>query len=190
MPQEPSRKLPLERKIVDRHHGRRVDGASVVQISRHKPRLPIMRVHNVRPISRDQSLCKQHRYTRQRGEAEWIVTPVRTVGAAIWIAFARKEMGASIDEQVKPFRLRCHDACRATEHIVQRGNHHAAFECTPERTDNPGITERTATPCAASAPGSAPVTSARPPVLISGNISEDHREDVERRHHLKRSSIG
>ena len=74
-------------------------------------------------------MCQLHRYMRQRGEAEWVIAPVRTVGATVGIATAGKEMRRIDREQVKPRGLRCHNACRTAEQIVQRGNHHAAFEC-------------------------------------------------------------
>ena len=187
--QQVGRKLPLEREIVDRHHRRRFDCAGIVQIGRREPSLPVMRVHHVRPISVDLTLCEQRRDARQRGEAERIVGPIPTIGPAIRIAIARIEMRRVDDEQVEPCRLRRHDARRAAEQIVQRGDRHAAFQ----RIQYPRIarhqrTHRDALRGERARQRAGDIGEATG--LDQRKDLRDHREDVDRRHHPNRSSIG
>ena len=161
----------------------------VVQISRHKPRLPIMRVHDVGPVSVDQSLSKLLRHARQCGEAEWVVVPIRAVGSAVRITVARVEMRGIDREQVQPRCLRGHDARRTTEQIVQRGNHDPAIERVQHlriaryhRTHGHTLRGKRARQCT----GDIGETTC----LDQRKNLRGHREDVERRHYLKRSSIG
>ena len=87
-----------------------------------------MRMHHVRPVAGDQTLCQQHRNARQRGEAERIVGPLPPIGPAIRIAIPGVEVRRVDDEQFEPGRMRRHDSRRATEQIIQRGNRDAAVQ--------------------------------------------------------------
>ncbi len=160
--------VALEGEVVDGEDRARPLPAVVVQIGRRQRRLPVVGVDD---FGREAGNGASWRCPRRRA-------PARRSGGRCRASRARpvRDRGCPAgrrDAARRARRGRGRRRARPEPAPARRTERDRRARARPSRAwrgspDSPGASVRTATPSRASAPGRAPATSARPPVLISG----------------------
>ena len=163
-------------------HRARARAIGIVQIGGSERRLPVMRVDDLRQEAADRAEPDVGADASERGEAARVVRPIEPVGAEVGIAGPGVEMRRVEHEQVEPRGPAGEDAGRRRRtDRCSRATVGSAGELGQDRRDSRGPACCIATPSRASAAGSAPATSASPPVLIERKDLRGDGEDLQRR---------
>ena len=147
--------------------------AAVAQIGRHQARLPVMGMHDVGHEARHQPLPDVGGDAASAAKRQRIVRPVAAVRADDRDCPAGRRDAARRARTVRA-RRRAPASSRAgpPNRSAKRVNDLRRLRSPPAPPDSRAPACASRCPAAASAAGSAPATSARPPVLISGKISD------------------
>ncbi len=158
-------------------------GAPIAQIGRRQPRLPVMRMHEIRADSPARCRRPSSAPPRpERGEAPPVVGPVRAVAVAIGTARAVEEMRAhrARSDRARP-AWPAQDRAVPPKRSAKACTSSSLLAAAPAPPGSRARSVSHSTPCPASAGGSAPATSASPPVLTSGKDLGGDGEDFHHR---------
>ena len=169
------RKHALVGQVVDGHHASRLVARHEMQVRRPQPRLPVVAVQDLRPPADRRVRARQDRgEVGQQAEAQLVVGPVLAGGVLVGsardartVAGNRRSIAAR-----RPAACRPGAGFRAPRPARAGKPAGPSISRLPSRPDSRASARARPRPGTSAQPGSEPLTSASPPVLISGATSE------------------